>query len=633
MWVSNLTTVTGVRRLAAIVVADVVGYSRLMGANEEATLDALQILHASIIEPLIAEHSGHLFKSTGDGLLIEFTSVVEALRCSMKIQNGLAEQALKQPPSERVCFRIGINLGDVIIQDGDVFGDGVNVAARLEQLAPPGGICISDDVYRHVAGKVRTKFTSGGKKRLKNIDRPLQVYYVSPEDSASSAKESIFATSDGWHWKVSAIAAAIILCFLIAALAWFFRNGAPSDGQADVASKPHSSLRLPIVAVLPFENQTGDPKQDYFADGFTDELIGALGRFNTLRVIARNATRSLKSNTTTDASALSADLGATYFVEGGVRKSGEHMRVSARLTDAQTATVLWSQRFDGTISDIFYLQDDISRRIAGTLAAGIIQLEAKKSTHRPVPQQGAYDLALQARAAGSETSSLENRRIRNLLTKAIEIDPGYAGAYSLLAEALYARVALGWTEFPSRDVQQAEKLARKAIELAPDEPDGHRALGRVHLLLSEYDQAQQALQRAIEINPSDANALAASGAAKLFSGQAKDATKVLSLALKYDPTIGPIYINDLALAYYLAGDTSLALQTSERGISQYPDYSRFHIVAAAASAGLGQKERAKRHVREIRKRIPFLTLKDVGSRFKNAKQISELRKGLSLAGF
>jgi TolB-like protein len=408
---------------------------------------------------------------------------------------------------------------------------------------------------------------------------------------------------------------------------------APRGGLADVGSGPYSSQRLPVVAILPFENQTGEAKQDYFADGFTDELIGALGRFNTLRVIARNATRSRKSNSTTNVTALSSDLGATYLVEGGIRKSGERLRVSARLTDALAATVLWSERFDGTMSDIFSLQDDISRRIAGTVAAGIVQLEAEKSSHRPVPQQGAYDLALQARAAGSETSRAENRRIRNLLTKAINIDPGYAGAYSLLAEAIYARVALGWTEFPSRDVQQAEMLARKAIELAPNDPDGHRALGRLHLLLSEYDRAQTALQRAIDINPSDANALAAWGAAKLFSGQANDATKALSLAWKYDPTLGPIYINDLALAYYFAGNAGLALQTAERGISQYSDYARFHIVAAAASAGLGQKERARRHVREVRQRIPFLTLNDVGSRFKNAEQIAQLKKGLSLAGF
>ena len=604
-----------------------------MGTNEEATLGALQILHASIIEPLIAEHSGHLFKSTGDGLLIEFMSVVEALRCSMKIQNALAERALKQPPSDRFCFRIGINLGDVIIQGGDVFGDGVNVAARLEQLAPPGGICISDDVYRHVVGKVRAKFTSGGPKRLKNIDRPLNIYYVSPENNVVSKKSILPSSSFGLRQRAGAIAAAIILCFLIVSLVWFLSNVAPRGGLADVGSDPYSSQRLPVVAILPFENQTGEAKQDYFADGFTDELIGALGRFNTLRVIARNATRSRKSNSTTNVTALSSDLGATYLVEGGIRKSGERLRVSARLTDALAATVLWSERFDGTMSDIFSLQDDISRRIAGTVAAGIVQLEAEKSSHRPVPQQGAYDLALQARAAGSETSRAENRRIRNLLTKAINIDPGYAGAYSLLAEAIYARVALGWTEFPSRDVQQAEMLARKAIELAPNDPDGHRALGRLHLLLSEYDQARQALQRAIEINPSDANALAAWGAAKLFSGQANDATKALSLALKYDPTIGPIYINDLALAYYLAGNPTLALQAAERGISQYPDYSRFHIVAAAASALSNEKERARHHVHEIRRRIPFLTLENVGSRLKDAEQIAQLKKGLSLAGF
>jgi adenylate cyclase len=618
------------RRLAAIVAADVVGYSRLMGIDEEGTLEALKTLRADVIDPLVAQHGGHLVKTTGDGLLLEFPSVLQAVACSVAFQRKLAERIAGATDGLRIQFRIGINLGDVIIDEGDVFGDGVNIAARLEQLATPGGICISDDVYRHVAGKLDVQMTDAGRKRLKNIAQPIKVYRIAPGSHDSRPTKKLFPISRAGQWFPAAISAVGTLALVMAGLVWVLIGHMPG-GEKKVQPAQGAANSLPIVAVLPFANQTGDEAQNYFADGFTEELIGALGRFNTMRVIGRNAVAPYKRQTAR-AVEIASKLGAAYLVEGGVRSSKDHLRVSARLVDGHSATVLWSDQFDGSASDIFRFQDAISRSIAGTLAASIAQMEGQKSLMRPTPSSSAHDLVLQARAIGYGGSRQANRRYRELVKKAIEIDPNYATAYAFLAEALYARVALGWTEFATRDAERGETYARKAITLAPNEPDGHRALGRIYLLRAEYDQAIEELHRAVEINPSDSNALAGWGSAKMFTGDMAGAIKPLELAVKYNPALEPIYFGDLAHAYYFAGHNEDAVRIAERGISQYQDYPRFHLIAAAAAARLGQMERAKRHVREVQKRLPLFSVDAVTSRFRDSKYLTYLKEGLKMAG-
>ena len=620
------------RHLTAIVAADVVGYSRLMGSDEKGTHLALKGHRKELMDPLIAAHKGHIVKTTGDGLLLSFPSIVEAVSCAVEMQSGMAKRNRDIAAGNCIEFRIGVHIGDVIVDKGDVFGDGVNIAARLEQIAPPGGICLSEDAYRQVRGKLDIAITDAGEQNLKNISNPIRVYRIEPS-VAATAGALMPPTERKRRWSMRAAAgAAMTVAAILTTVAWvaLFRDR-PDVARTSAPSKPIAVTAMPIIAVLPFANQTGDDGQDYFVDGATEEIINALGRFNTLRVIGRNAVLPYKKRPATQQE-IASELGATYLVEGSVRRSASQVRITAQLTESRTGTVLWSDRFDGELADIFEFQDAIARRIAGTLAANIALVEGRRSLAQPKPNANAFDLVLRARALGHASTRTVNRRFRELIAKAIELDPNYAMARALLAEALYSQAVLGWTEFTDRELARGADEARKAIALAPDDPDGYRALGRIHLARAEYDQAQHALKRAIEINPSDANALAAWGGLQSFSGQVAEAIGSIQLALKLDPTLEPNHVFDLALAYYLAHQHEDALRIAERGLARYPDFPMFNLPAAAAAAQLGRKEQAARYVEALRRRLPFLDTDNVGSRFKDPAHAAYLRDGLKAAG-
>ena len=620
------------RHLAAIVAADVVGYSRLMGVNEKGTLAALKAHRLALIDPLVAAHKGYIVKTTGDGLLLSFPSIVEAVSCAVAMQSGMARRNNDIAADVRIDFRIGVNLGDVIVEKGDVFGDGVNIAARLEQIAPPGGICLSEDAYRQVRGKLEIPITDAGEQKLKNISNPIKVYRIEPSVAAAVEPAAPLAQPrrrpSVWTWAGATITAAIALT----AITWFSLSRAPHDiSQSTEPAKPIASSAIPVIAVLPLANQTGDEGQEYFADGVTEEIISALGRFNTLRVIGRNAVLPYKKRPATREEIVS-ELGANYLVGGSVRRSGTRVRIAAELTESRVGTVMWTDHFDGELADIFAFQDTIARRIAGTLAANVTLVEGRRQLDHPRPNPTAFDLLLRARAIGHGGSRTTNRQFRELITKAIELDPNYAAARALLAEALFSMAVLGWTEFPDQELARGAAEARKAIALAPNEPDGYRALGYILLARTEYDQAKDALKRAIEINPSDASALAVWGSVQSFSGEVGGATESLQLALKLDPMLEPKLVFDLAVAYYLAHRHEDALRIAERGLARYPDFAMFNVPAAAAAAQLGRKEQAARYVEVLRRRVPFLDLDKLGSRFKDPSHPEYLREGLKAAG-
>jgi adenylate cyclase len=618
------------RRLAAILAADIAGYSTLMSADEAGTVRDLK-LHQAAVLPMIAQFGGRIIDTAGDGVLAEFASVVNAVGCAMAFQETMARRNAGVEPLRRMQFRVGVNLGDVIYDDARIYGDGVNIAARLESIAPPGGICLSEDAYRQIRGKLAARVSNLGPQRLKNIADPVTVYRIdSPENTSIPAPLRHIARKFRWSKPRAAIAAA--LAAIAAVAVWFASHGLPAGWPLTAPSRRIALGTTPIIAVLPFANQTGDESQDYFVDGLTEEVINALGRFNTLRVIGRNAVLRYKRKPA-GASEIAAELGASYLVEGGVRRSGVRVRIAAQLVEARAGTVIWSDRFDGKISDAFEFQDTIARRIAGTLAANINQDEVRRSLEHPKPNPNAFDLVLRARAIGHASSRTANRRVREQIGEAINLDPNYAAAHALLAEALYSQAILGWTEFADRVLSDAATEARKAIALAPDEPDGYRALGRILLARTEYDQARDALKRAIEINPSDANALAAWGSVQSFSGHIAEAIDSLQLALKLDPTLEPNFVFDLAVAYYIARQNLDALRVAERGVARYPDFAMFDAIAAAAAARLARKEQAAEYVDALRRRLPGLDLDALGSRFKDPAQGAYLREGLKLAGF
>ena len=624
------------RHLAAIVAADVVGYSRLMGADEKGTLLALKQHRAELIDRLIAAYKGRLVKTTGDGLLMTFGSVVDAVSCALAMQSGMSRRNQDVPPDRRMEFRIGVNIGDVIIDKGDVFGDGVNIAARLEQIAPPGGLCLSEDAYRQVRGKLDVPIADMGEQTLKNIATPVRAYRIEPDVTAAFAGVPPPDEQENRRPVRLLAAAAVAIAFVLAGAAWFAltRDRADTAQTAQTAppSMPAMATAMPIIAVLPFANQTGDGAQEYFADGVTEEVINALGRFNTVRVIGRNAVLRYKKQPPTQEE-ITSELGASYLVVGSVRRSGQQVRITAQLTQARDGTVMWSDRYDGDLTDIFEFQDTIARRIAGTLAANITQVEARRQLENPRPNPTAFDLVLQARAIGHGTSRTANRQFRELITKAVKMDPNYAAAHALLAEALGTQIILGWTEFPDRELSRAVAEAQRAIALAPDQPDGYRALGRIHLNRAEYEQAQNALKRAIDINPSDAGALAAWGAVQSFSGDVDRAIEPLELALKLDPMLGPTQVFDLAAAYYLARRHEDTLRVAQAGLARYPDFAMLNAPAAAAAAQLGRKEQAALYADTLRRRVPSLDADTMGSRFKNPAHREYLREGLKLAGF
>lgn len=618
MTVGNELPAEGVeRRLAAILAADVVGYSRLMGEDEEGTLARLQEHRRALVDPKIAEHRGRIVKTTGDGLLAEFASVVAALRCAVEMLRGMTERNAALPPPRRMEFRIGIHVGDVITQDGDIFGDGVNIAARLEGLAEPGGICVSARVREDAEGRIDIAFQDIGEQKLRNIARPVRVFRVRLGAHAGAEPRR-----PGWRWALAGAAVAVA----VTSFALFLGPGALQR-----AAPPVADGAPPIVAVLPFANQTGDDGQDYFVEGVTEEVINALGRFHTLRVSGRNAVLRFKQRPPAQ-DEIASELGASYLVSGSVSRSGKRVRIAAQLADARAGTVMWSDRHEGELADVFDFQDTIALQIAGTLAANIALVEGRRALSQPKPNPSAFDLVWRARAIGYAGSRSANRRFRALVAQAIEADAGYAAAHALLAEALYAQAIQGWTEFPDRELTRAGEEARKAIALAPDQPDGYRALGRVHLTRGEYDQAQNALKRAIEINPSDANTLAPWGTVQSYSGDIAGAIETLQRALKLDPMIEPIYVFELALAYHLGRRHEDALRVVERGLARHPEFSILNAPAAAAAARLGRKEEARAYAEALRRRLPVLDLETLGSRFKDPSHPEYLREGLRLAG-
>jgi adenylate cyclase len=621
------------RRLAAILAADIAGYSALMGADEARTVRDLKGHQAAVL-PMVGRFGGRIIDTAGDGILAEFASVVNAVECALALQKTMAERNSAVEQARRMQFRIGVNLGDVIYDEARIYGDGVNVAARLEGIAEPGGICLSEDAYRQVRGKLDIPIADGGEQRLKNIANPVRVYRIEPSSAAAAADAVSPRAERRRRWSVQATAgAAITVALILAALAWFALWRDRGDiSQTAAPSKPIAVSAMPIIAVLPFANQTGDDSQDYFADGVTEEVINALGRFNTLRVIGRNAVLRYKKQPPTQEE-IGSELGANYLVGGSVRRSGQRVRIAAQLTESRAGTVVWSDRFDGELADIFEFQDTIARRIAGTLAASIALVEGRRSLDQPKPNPNAFDLVLRARALGHWSTRIANRRCRELIAEAIELDPNYAAARALLADALYSQAVLGWTEFPDRELSRGADEARKAIALASDEPDGYRALGRILLARAEYAQAQNALKRAIEINPSDANALALSGSVQSFSGEIAGAIDSLELALKLDPMLEPNYVFDLAVAYYLARRHEDVLRIAERGLARFPDFAMFNAAAAAAAAQLGHKEQAAGYVEALRRSLPGFDLETFGSRFKNSSHPAYLREGLRLAGF
>jgi adenylate cyclase len=557
------------RRLAAIFAGDIAGYSRLMGADEEGTLRQLKAHRKELVDPKINEHRGRIVKTTGDGMLVEFVSVVDAVRCAVDIQRGMAERNSEVQAEKRIEFRIGINVGDIISDSNDIYGDGVNVAARLEALAEPGGIMVSRNVHDQVRDKLSFVFEDMGERIVKNIARPIGVHRVSIAESVPLGT---------------------------------FKSTTP-------ASKTKAStVNRPSIAVLPFANMSGDPEQEYFADGMSEDIITGLSKLRWFFVIARNSSFVYKGNAV-DVKRAARELGVRYVLEGSVRKGGNRLRITAQLIDAATGNHIWADRYDGDLTDIFELQDEITKKVVAVIEPRLLEAEGIRSQSRSTEDIGAWDMVMQANSVLWRLNKTEGEAAIALLNQAVERYPDYAPAHSMLAFAMLVSRFLGWTLEPPQ-LKVAATLAARAAELDDSDPWAHLALGFVAHMMRRTDDAADEYQRAIDLNPNFAAAHGYLGYSLALAGRSDQAIAHLELAIRMSPhdPQNAVFNNGLAVAHYLAARYMEAITFSRKAVQQRDGITAGHRIYVASLAQAGQIEEARTALRRLRELQPNVSI-------------------------
>jgi adenylate cyclase len=551
------------RKLAVILAADVAGYARLMAADEEGTLATLNV-YRQVIDELIVQHHGRIFTTAGDSVMAEFASAVEAVRCAAATQQQIERRNAGLPQARRMLFRVGVNLGDVMVGGDNLFGDGVNVAARLEGVAEPGGICISGAVYDQIRNKVDLSFDDLGERSLKNIGYPVRVFGVR-------------------------------------------RDGAAEPGplpERPVDTAPTRPSAFPSIAVLPFANLGGDPEHEYFADGITEDLITELSRFQEIRVIARNSVMTYKGKPVR-VQEVGRDLGVRYLLEGSVRKAGARVRITAQLIDAATGHHLWAERFDRDLADIFEVQDEVTSRIVATLAGKLAESERRRARSGQTENLEAYDCVLRGRELWERFTPETNREARRLYEKAIELDPDYARAYASLAWTYLVEHAERWVGPEDQPLERALELARRGVRVNPASHSNHLALGQVCLSKGLHDEALEALETAIALNPNDADGYVFLAQALNRAGRPDEAINLVERAQRLNPAAPHWYTWNLGIAYYLARRYEDAVAALRRG---RPLGAMAYRWLAASYAQLGREQDANAAAEEYLKRTPGFSL-------------------------
>jgi TolB-like protein/class 3 adenylate cyclase len=575
-----------VRRLAAILAADVAGYSRLMGVDEEGTLAALKACRRELIDPRIAEHQGRIVKTTGDGALVEFASVVDAVRCAMDIQRAMAERNADIPGDRRIEFRIGINVGDIILDDGDIYGDGVNIAARVESLAQPGAICLSDNAYQQIKGKLALDVSDMGEQQLKNIAQLVRVYSVRLSNT-------------------------------------------PVRPVLPLPDKPS-------IAVLPFQNMSGDPEQEYFVDGMVEDIITALSRMRWLFVIARNSSFTYKGRAV-DLKQVGRELGVRYVLEGSVRKAANRVRITGQLIDTATGAHLWADRFDGALEDVFDLQDQVTTNVVGAIAPTLERAEIERAKRKPTESLDAYDYFLRGMASVHQWTSDANDEALRMFRKAIELDPDFASAYGMAAWCYTWRRINRWTTDRAQETAEATRLARRAIDLGTDDAValcmGGYALAFV---AHDIDGGAALIDRALSMNPNLAWAWHSSGWVRDFLGEPEVAIKHLEHGMRLsplDPFVFRAYAG-LACSHLLAGRYDESSLWAERALQRRPNLLVAVREAAASHALAGRLPKAQKAMAQLRQFDPELRISNLTEwlPLRRPQDIATYEDGLRKAG-
>jgi adenylate cyclase len=619
------------RKLTAIFSADVVGYSRLMREDEERTIRTLT-QYRKVIVSLISKHRGRVVDSPGDNVLAEFTSVVDALRCGWDIQREIKNRNADLPANRRMNFRIGVNLGDVIQEGERIYGDAVNIAARLESLAEAGGICISGTTYDHVKNKLPLRYDYQGEQTVKNIEDPIRVYRVLIEPDAS-ARPTYDPKPKFKRWKLALALLALVLVLTAAVGVYNFllRSAPPPSGLVPDKAPPLELAGKASIAVLPFSNLSGDREQEYFSDGITNDIITDLSKFSELFVIASNTVFTFKGEPV-DIKEVGRELAVRYVLEGSVQKGSGKVRINAQLIDASTGSHLWAERYDRDIKDLFALQDEIVQRIVATLAVKIQSVERARSMRKDTENLEAYDYVLRGLEYRRKRTRDGSIKAEEMFTQAIELDPSYTTAYVGLGLRYLNLVDYGWTEFPAQALQKAQDLAQKALSLDGSHAGAHALLGNIYIYRGQHELAISELRRAIELNPNDALSRRYLGTVMLWSGRIDDAIQPYEAALRYDPRPSPGTHMNLGLGYYLKGQYDMAINTIERGVAQYPDFVGNYIALAAAYARAGRSEEAARAAGKVLRLDPFFEVASYGTVFRNPADRNAIREGLRKAG-
>jgi adenylate cyclase len=599
---------SSVRRLAAILAADVAGYSRLMGEDEEGTHERLKAHLRELVNPKINEHRGRIVKNTGDGFLAEFASVVDAVRCAVEIQRAMAEREPDVPEERRIRFRIGINLGDVIADTGDIYGDGVNIAARLEGLAAPGGICVSGTVRDHIGERLPYAFEDRGEQSVKNIARPVRVYALRPE-TTTELRSTVFpfAVPRRRATAPAAIAATVVGVLLVAAGGWWFWPATKPASTSAVAAatsipEPLVAPRLSIV-VLPFANLSNDPDQQYFADGITEDLTTDLSRIPDMLVISRNSAFTYKDKPV-NAKRMGRELGVRYALEGSVQRSGKQVRVNAQLIDAENDAHLWAERFDHTMDDLLVLQDEITSRLANALDVVLISREAAQPTERP----DTLDYILRGRAALMNAlmkppSRDKYEEAAELFEQALALNPQSVEAKSGLALVLSIRVNNGMTGSKVTDLLRADSLAGEALAASPHSALIHVVKGTVLRAQHRCEQAIAEFETALASDRNLMFAVYGLALCKLLTGSIDEVIPLEDRAIRLsprDPEIGWLYFW-IGTVHLLKSRIEEAVVWFEKGRSVMPGVASFHARLAAAYALRGEEGRAAAELTEARR--------------------------------
>jgi adenylate cyclase len=592
------------RRLTTILAADVVGYSRLMGADEAGTLSALKTLRKDIVTPKEKQYRGRTVKLMGDGALMEFASVVDAVSFAVETQVAMAERNAEAPEDRQIIYRIGINIGDIIVEGDDIYGDGVNVAARLEGLCEPGGICVSRNVFNQVKGKLDLTFDPLGEKEVKNIAEPVTVYRVALDDKAAALVTQVMpneAMPERRWWPVAVAMVATLLLSGGGALWWqsWRHNATPASIQRMEFPLPDK----PSIAVLPFENLSDDPEQEYFTDGMTEDLITDLSKVSGLFVIARNSVFTYKGQAV-KVQQVAEELGVRYVLEGSVRRAGDTVRINAELIDAMTGGHLWAERYDGHLADVFALQDKVTGSIVAALALNLTDGEAELQNQIETDVPAAYDAFLQGWEFYRRFTADDFVKAIFYFKKAVELDSDYGRAYAALASVYWESVRQGdpWTSKVSPDLANfggsftASRLnAEKYLRLALKHPSplAHRVASAINWDYRQFDAAIAEAASAAALDPNDPDGHVALAWAKIFGGSPQDALAAVERAMRLDPRHPGDYMYVLGVARFSLGQYDDAVAALERAHERSPEYLDINVPLAAAYAHLDRHEEAR----------------------------------------